>query len=95
MTINENILIEKGTLSPEKMLREVFFLNILSKTEQYKAEIEFFKKKHNMRFDDFEKQVHGHKGKEDFKKEEDLEDWEFAIRALDWWTKKSEELKDD
>ena len=94
MTVKENILIEEGYFSPEKMLKEVYFLSTLSKKEQYKAEIEFFEKKYNMKFDKFEKQIHNKKGKEDFRKEEDLEDWEFAIAALKWWTKKAEEFKD-
>ncbi len=95
MTVKENILIEEGYFSPEKMLKDVYFLNTISKTEKYKAEIEFFENKYNMRFGEFEKQIHDIRGKENFKKEEDLEDWEFAISALDWWTKKAEEFKDD
>jgi hypothetical protein len=93
MTFKENILIEEGYLSAEKMLNEVYLLTTLSKKEQYNAEIEFFEKKYNMKFDEFEKQIHSKKGKENFRKEEDLEDWEFAISALKWWTEKAKELK--
>jgi len=37
--------------------------------------------------------IHNVKGKEDFQKEEDLEDWEFANKALKWWEKKLKELR--
>jgi len=94
MTVKENILLEEGYLSSEKMLKDVYFLNILSRKERYKAEIEYFEKKYNTKFKEFEKQIRLKKGKENFKKEEDLEDWEFAISALKWWTKKSKEFKD-
>ncbi len=93
MTVKENIFIEEGYFSPENMLKEVYLLNTLSKKEQYNAEIEFFEKKYNMKFYEFEKQIHSKKGKENFRKEEDLEDWEFAISALKWWTEKAKELK--
>jgi len=30
------------------------------------------------------------KGSEDFEKEEDLDDWEFAEAALRWWSEKAD-----
>ena len=95
MTVKEHILIGEGYRSSEEMLTEVYFLNSLSKKEQYKAEIEFFEKKYGIKLPEFKKKLHNVKEKEDFVKEEDLEDWEFAVNALKWWTKKAKEFKND
>ena len=93
MTVKEHIIIEEGYPSFEKMLEDVYFLNTLSKKEHYKAEVEFFENKYGVKLYEFKKKLHSVKGKEDFIKEEDLEDWEFAVNALKWWTKKAKEFK--
>jgi hypothetical protein len=93
MKIKDNILAAEGYTSAEDLLTDVILLNSLSKKEQYKAEIENFEHKYKMSFEEFESQLHREKGVEDFRKEEDLEDWQFAINALKWWTKKAEDLK--
>ena len=46
-----------------------------------------------MTFKEFESSVHAHKGREDFAKEADIEDWEFALNVLQWWEGKVKELK--
>jgi hypothetical protein len=60
-------------------------LFILAKIDQYKGEKEFFENKYKRDFQVVEQEVHSVKGKEDFKLEEDLEDWEFAIKSLEYW----------
>lgn len=40
-----------------------------------------------------ERQLHKNKGTEDFEKEEDLEDWGFVKKALNWWENKAKELR--
>ncbi len=37
--------------------------------------------------------LHKDKGSEDFEKEENLEDWEFAVQAVRWWQEKADELR--
>ncbi len=93
MTVKEHILIEEAYSSSEKMLEDVYFLHTLSKKEQYKAEIEFFEKKYGVRLSEFKKKLRNVRGRENFNKEDDLEDWEFAANALKWWTKKAKEFK--
>lgn len=95
MTFSESVLSEKGYFSEEEMLKDVYFLNALSKIEQYKAEVGFFEKKYKTDLKSFEKMIHKTKGKEDFIKENDLDDWVFAISALKWWSKKAKEIKID
>ena len=93
MTVKESFLAEDSFFSSDKMLKNFYFLNTLSKKEQYVAEIEYFEKKYGMKLNEFVKSIHSEKGKENFINEEDLEDWEFAFNALKWWNKKSKELK--
>ena len=93
MTIKERMVVEDVYSSPETLLKDVYFLNSLSKIEQYKAEVEFFEKKYGVRFAEFRKNIRKTKGREDFTIEEDMEDWEFAVNALEWWTKKAENYK--
>ncbi len=68
-------------------------MEALTKIEQYRAECEFFENKYGMDLKTLERQLHKDKGKENFEKEEDLEDWEFAKKALNWWEKKLKELR--
>jgi len=68
-------------------------MTALSKRDKFQAECDFFKNKYNMSFEDFDNDLHKTKGKEDFRKEEDIEDWEFALNALKWWSSKARDQK--
>jgi hypothetical protein len=46
-----------------------------------------------MSLETFENEIHAQKGFEDFQQEGDLEDWEFACKALSWWEDKFREIK--
>lgn len=50
----------------------------------------FFEHKYSAKFEYAFRQI---KGEENFEKEEDLDDWEFAFNALKWWDKKANELR--
>ena len=89
----KEILFEEGYTSEDTLVRDISLLLALSKAEQYRSECEFFKKKYEMSLDNFEKKLHKQKGMEVIEKEEDLEDWEFAVNALRWWEEKVRELK--
>ena len=54
-----------------------------------------FDNKYKQDFYEFEKVTHSIKGKEDFRSEEDLEDWEFAIKSLEYWTKEYQNIRND
>jgi len=64
---------------------EAVILFILSNIDRYSGEKEFFKNKYKKEFHLVEKKAYSLKGKENFKLEEDLEDWEFAIKSLEYW----------
>lgn len=66
---------------------EAVLLFILSKIDQYKGEKEFFENKYKQDFYKVEHEAHIVKGKENFRLEEDLEDWEFALKSLEYWEK--------
>ena len=89
----EEILLEEGYTSEKTLVRDISLLFAMSKEEQYRSECEFFEKKYGMALANFEKRLHKQKGMEVIEKEEDLEDWEFAVNALKWWEEKIRELK--
>jgi hypothetical protein len=88
----EEVLLKEGYRSSDDFMRDWALILALSKQDQYSAEIDFFEKKYRMKFKEFDSLLHGEKGKEDFQKEEDAEDWEFSLNALRWWKEKIREL---
>ena len=88
MKIKESILAEEGYTSDRAMIRDYYLLHALAKLEQYRAECEYFEDKYQMKIHEFEKAIHRTKGKENFDKENDYEDWEFAHNALKYWKEK-------
>ena len=93
LDIVKEVLSREGFNSMETFAHDWAYIMSLSKLEQYKAEVEYFETKYGIAFVEFDILVHKEKGKEDFKKEEDLEDWEFAVNALKWWQEKLEGLQ--
>ncbi|CAN2041828.1 conserved hypothetical protein [Candidatus Magnetomoraceae bacterium gMMP-15] len=85
----QKIIFKDGYAAYEILIRDWALLTALSKIEKYKAECDFFEHKYKMKIENFEKILHIKKGSENFEKEEDLEDWEFALSALEWWEKKA------
>ncbi len=93
MKVKEAILAEEGYTSEKSMLNDVYLMNALAKIEYYRAECENFENKYGMKLKTFEHRLHKDKGKEDFLKEDDLQDWEFANAALKWWQEKLKDLR--
>lgn len=93
MKVKEQILAEVGYVSEKSLLSDIYRLNAMAKVEQYRAECEYFEHKYGMNINKFEKQLHKDKGSEDFQKEDDLQDWEFASNALRWWKEKLKDLE--
>jgi len=88
------VLFREGYDSSKAFIRDWALLVFLSRVEQYRAECDFFQKKYGMRMEEFKSYLHKESGGEDFKKEDDINDWEFSIKALKWWEKKIKELQD-
>ena len=93
MNVSKEVLFKEGYGSTDEFIRDWALIMALSKLEQYKAENDFFEKKYEMNLEEFESFLHKEKGKEDFQKEENIEDWEFSLDALRWWEEKVRELQ--
>lgn len=89
---NEKIRQDKDSGILE-MAGDAILLFLLSKIDQYGAECECYEKKYNSKYSDFEKKVHSVKNHEDFSVEEDLEDWEFAEKSLNYWKSKYRDIE--
>jgi len=92
-SLNE-VLLREGYDSPHALMKDWALIVALSKVEQYRADCDFFQKKHGMTMEAFESHLHRETGSEDFEKEDDINDWEFSLEALKWWEKKIKELQD-
>jgi hypothetical protein len=73
--------------------RDADLLFVLSKIDQYKGEKEYFQNKYKKTFQEIEQEAHSVKGQENFQLEEDLEDWEFAIKSLEHWETEYRKIK--
>ena len=93
MTVLTDVLRQEGYASPHDVLRDWALMTALSRLDQYRAECEAFEAKYHMALDEFEHMVHCQKGAEDFRREEDIEDWEFCASAVTWWQAKVQEMR--
>ncbi len=86
------ILEKSGDVNKEELLKEISLLIALSKRDKYQLECKKFEQKYQTTFDHFERLLHTQKNHEDYRKEGDLDDWEFAISSRKWWEKRIEEM---
>jgi hypothetical protein len=91
--IINDILFEDGYSSSDDALKDWSVMIALSRIDQFRAEKESFENKYKKSFESYEKDLRAVKGKEDFEKENDLEDWEFSHKALTWWEDKLKALR--
>jgi hypothetical protein len=89
----QEVLLREGYVSSENFINNFALIIAVSKIDQYQAECDLFREKYGMNAEELEGDLRKVKGAEDFEKEEDLEDWGFALDALKWWQKKADELK--
>ncbi len=84
ININDELgyLLNKENINPESALKEYVTLELLNKRDKYFSQIKAFESKYRAQFKEVEKQTHNKKNEEDFQKEEDLMEWEFAINSL-------------
>ena len=76
-------ILQSEQMNPETVLREVALLRLLAQREQLRLEISNFEQTHHSDFSAFEQHIHSQKNSEDFAVEEDLMDWEFALKSLE------------
>lgn len=86
------ILEKSGDVNKEELVKEISLLIALSKRDKYQLECKKFEQKYQTSFAHFEKQLHSQQNKEDYAKESDLDDWEFAISSRSWWEKRIKDL---
>jgi hypothetical protein len=89
----EEVLFSDGYESSKVLIRDWALLACLARIEEYRAECEFFQKKHGMSMRESESCLHEEKGHEDFKKEDDLADWQFSLETLEWWEEKARNMQ--
>lgn len=87
------VLVEGGFESEGEAMRDLSLTIALSQLSKYEREYERFKRKYHLDFVEFSQRVERETGREDFAVEDDLNDWEFAWRALRLWRERVEILK--
>ena len=88
----QEILKKENLGSLEEVLLNHSLLLVLTKRDEYELECQKFKQKYQMNFETFKMHIGEKKNEEEFEKDDDLMDWEFAEEALLWWKQKIEEL---
>lgn len=73
----KTIFEQSDGMNSEEALKEVSLLIALSKRDKYQMECQHF-----------EKHLHTISNAEDYDKENDLDDCEFAVSSLNWWQKR-------
>jgi hypothetical protein len=82
-----------GFSSLEAAAWEVSLTVVLSKVSSYERECAHFRRKYDQPLEAFQKSLEAMRGHEDFTREDDLADWEFAERALQLWQKRGDILR--
>lgn len=90
MTIDE-ILIKTGQ-TKDSVLREHIVMTGLAKLSRYEAQCAYFESKYKETLETFQKHMRQEE-KEDFAKEDDLMDWEYADAAFQWWKAQLKDIK--
>ena len=78
------MIFSKLNLSKEQVLDEVALLSAHQKLSEFEMEIEYFEKKYNTSFDEFEKKLK--KNFAGYDLENDWLAWKFAIDGKNYWT---------
>jgi hypothetical protein len=91
MTVHE--ILEKEGISEDAVLREHALFVALSKKTFFEAEIRRFEIKYGASFSVVGNKTQSVIGVENFNESDDFMDWEYAVRALDWWNVRAEEAR--
>lgn len=79
-------------ISPINLLQNYALNHIRSKIQKYEAEDSYFIRKYSCNFKEFKSKIETMENEENFKWEDDLMDWEFAVENLIFWQKKEQLL---
>ena len=98
--INNTLIdvLKYGNINPEKALTEYAIIDLLNKKDKYEQDVRAYEQKYNSDFYAFELKIHSQKNTENFEIEDDLMDWEFAVKCLqdiDFHLKKVNLFDDD
>lgn len=91
--IPQDVLDELNYSSSEDVALEYILLQAKSKIAEYEEEVQSFRKKYNMSFDEFQQKLETTKEDENFDEEEDFMAWKFAKEAIDYWQEQIETLE--
>ena len=80
----QEILQGEGFESAQSLAENWALMVALSKVDEYRSEIERFEQKYAVTFEQYEQSILV-EAEEDFEKEDDYEDWAFALPALQSW----------
>jgi len=86
-------VLNKTGQTEASVLREHLLLTGMAKLSRYEAECSFLEKKYGESLDSFKKRIREKQEHEDFAKEDDLMDWEYADAALKWWLSQLEDIR--
>jgi len=81
---------QDAAISPTELLRNYALNHILSKIHKYEAEDNYFRKKYSCKFREFKAEIETMENEENFEREDDLMDWEFAVENLAVWKRKQQ-----
>jgi hypothetical protein len=87
------VLSADGFTTPEAAVWEVSLTVALAKVSQYERECSRFQQRYGESLKSVKEQVETTTGTEDFAREDDLADWEFAEQALALWKGRVEVLR--
>ncbi len=91
MTVHE--ILEKEGISEDAVLREHALFVALSKKTFFEAEIKRYEIKYGAPFSIVVNKAQSVVGSENFNESDDFMEWEYAVRALDWWNARAEETR--
>lgn len=91
MSIHE--VLEKEGISETAVLREHALFVALTKRSYYESVCRRFSKKYNCSFFELKQSYDSKLNHEDFELSDALMEWEFAEKALVWWSARIEEVR--
>ncbi|MBC8179840.1 hypothetical protein H8E88_01835 [candidate division KSB1 bacterium] len=80
-------------MSPEYILKGYAISAIYSKIDKYKSESNLFERKYKCDYHQFKNRIEAMENKENFKWEDDLMDWQFAVENINYWQFKLKEIE--
>jgi threonyl-tRNA synthetase len=91
MNTSISILKDLG-YSQEQAIKEFALLNTSQKIAELEQENEFFQRKYNSQFVEFEKKMKS-RNEEIFSEEDDYLEWKFVVEGIQYWKSKVNELR--